>query len=217
MTETSSRRGEHTREEIIQAAHHLFIQQGYHGTSMRQIAKKAGIALGGLYNHFDSKEAVFHAVLLAYHPYREWLPTLMNAQGATVEELVRNAASQILKSLQDRPDLVNVMFIEVVEFKGVHIHQLFNELFPYGIQIVQRIVEIGGERLRPLPPPMVVRTFLGMFFAYYLTEVILAEVAPQEFSDNAMEHFVDIYLHGILKPDHDRENTLETLPDSLEV
>ena len=53
----SPSRGERTRAEIIQAAHDLFIQQGYHGTSMRQIAGQAGIALGGLYNHFESKEA----------------------------------------------------------------------------------------------------------------------------------------------------------------
>ncbi len=61
MGERNVFRGEQTRGEIIRAAHKLFVQQGYHGTSMRQIAKQAGIALGGLYNHFDSKQEVFQA------------------------------------------------------------------------------------------------------------------------------------------------------------
>ena len=74
MAEQIQRRGEQTRQAIIQAAHDLFLQQGYHGTSMRQIARNAEIALGGLYNHFASKEEVFEAVFLEYHPYHEVIP-----------------------------------------------------------------------------------------------------------------------------------------------
>ena len=72
----TSRRGEQTRQEIIRAALPLFSQQGYHGTSMRQIAAAAGIALGGIYNHFESKEAIFRAVSFAYHPIHTILPAL---------------------------------------------------------------------------------------------------------------------------------------------
>ena len=45
-------KGEHTRGSIINAAHSLFANQGYAATSMRQIAEEAGLALGGIYNHF---------------------------------------------------------------------------------------------------------------------------------------------------------------------
>jgi AcrR family transcriptional regulator len=55
MSDESLSRGERTRETILDAARQLFIQQGYHGTSMRQIASQAGIALGSLYNHFPNK------------------------------------------------------------------------------------------------------------------------------------------------------------------
>ena len=55
MMEESSTKGERTRQEILQSAHQLFLKNGYHGTSMRQIAEGAGIAVGGIYNHFASK------------------------------------------------------------------------------------------------------------------------------------------------------------------
>ena len=80
------------RDQIIQVARQLFVQQGYHGTSMRQIARQAGIALGGVYNHFSSKEDVFKAVFLENHPYHQVLPALLEAQGESIEELVANAS-----------------------------------------------------------------------------------------------------------------------------
>jgi hypothetical protein len=46
---------------------------------------------------------------------------------------------------------------------------------------------------------MLVRTFLGLFFAYKLTEIVFEQPALPEFSENDLDYFIDIYLHGILK------------------
>ena len=46
------------KSRIIEAALACFLEHGYHQTGIREIAKKAGISLGNLYNHFPSKEAV---------------------------------------------------------------------------------------------------------------------------------------------------------------
>ena len=130
MSPEPSSRGEQTRTAILQAAHDLFVEQGYHGTSMRQIASRAGIALGGLYNHFPSKEAVFEAVFFAYHPYHEVLPYIQQAQGATVEEVIHDAASRMVEAVRGRPDFLNLMFIEMVELKSVHAQKLINTFYP---------------------------------------------------------------------------------------
>jgi AcrR family transcriptional regulator len=196
----SPTRGEQTRATILQAAHDLFVEQGYHGTSMRQIASQAGTALGGLYNHFPSKEAVFEAVFFAYHPYHEVLPYIQQAQGATVEEVLRDAASRMVEAVRGRPDFLNLMFIEMVEMKSVHAQKLINTFYPVGLEIVGRLMQTGPGSLRPIPPPMLVRSFLGLFFAYFVTEILFATAGPVEFRQDAMGHYVDIYLHGILKP-----------------
>jgi len=36
---------------------------------MWMIAKKAGITIGGIYNHFDSKEDIYEVAFITYHPY----------------------------------------------------------------------------------------------------------------------------------------------------
>lgn len=198
MSASSPTRGEQTRTAILQAAHDLFIEQGYHGTSMRQIAKESRLALGGLYNHFSSKEKVFEAVFLAFHPYHEVLPLISSARGDNLEQLVQDAVQRMVQAVQGRPDFMNLMFIELVEFKSVHARQLFASLFPQGLQILQHLVGSFPDQMRPIPAPMVLRTFLGLFFGYYLTETALASGGPPEFHVNAMQHFVDIYLHGVL-------------------
>ena len=198
MAEEKLRRGEQTRDKIIQAAHHLFVQQGYHGTSMRQIAKEAEIALGGLYNHFESKEKVFQAVFLEYHPYHEVVPEILKAQGETVEEFVRDAVDRILKAVANRPDFMNLMFIEVVEFKSRHAQDLFAIILPQIMPAVQRVLQTDQQRLRPVPALMLVRTFFGLIFGYFLTDIILGPNAPDGFREGGADYFADIYLFGIL-------------------
>ncbi len=106
MTDHSLRRGEQTRKTIIEAAHDLFVQQGYHGTSMRQIAQRAGIALGGLYNHFESKEKVFESVFLEYHPYLLVIPVMLAVRHESIEAFAQDALRQMIVAMEERPDFI---------------------------------------------------------------------------------------------------------------
>jgi AcrR family transcriptional regulator len=49
---------------IVTAAIACFIDKGFHATSMRDIARSAGVSLGNLYNHFASKEALVAEVAM---------------------------------------------------------------------------------------------------------------------------------------------------------
>ncbi len=197
MTAEKPTKGELTRAAIVQAAHDLIITQGYHGTSMRQIAQEAGIAVGGIYNHFASKDEIFVAALETYHPYHDILPVLEIAQGETVTDFVRDAAASMVSALEKRPDFLNLMFIEIVEFKNQHIPHLFEAFYPKVGTLIQHFAEKQGP-LRPIPTPMVIRAFLGLFLSYYMTEMMMGEQFPSEIKENTLEYFVDIYLHGIL-------------------
>lgn len=47
-----------SKKVITDTALNLFVTNGYHATSISAIAKEAGIAIGLMYNYFDSKEAM---------------------------------------------------------------------------------------------------------------------------------------------------------------
>jgi AcrR family transcriptional regulator len=54
----STQRAEDTRRKIYEAAMELFREEGFEETTMRDIAAKAGVALGGAYYYFSSKDAI---------------------------------------------------------------------------------------------------------------------------------------------------------------
>jgi AcrR family transcriptional regulator len=190
-------RGERTQNEITQAAYQLFLERGYHGTSMRKIAQEAGIALGGIYNHFASKEEIFTTVILAHHPYIDVIPALQAAQGETFEEFVQDAASRLVSNLDERLDFLKLMFIELVEFNGQHVPQIFKLFYPEVLEFAQRLTE-NRSGLRTIPPPILVRAFIGLFFSYFMTEILIGQFLPAEINENTLDHFINIFLHGVL-------------------
>ncbi len=58
---------ERRRRQIIDAAVQLFIENGFHKTTTRQIARAAGISIGSLYEYIASKEDVLYLVCDAIH------------------------------------------------------------------------------------------------------------------------------------------------------
>ena len=52
-----------SRQRIVDIARRLFIEEGYLGVSMQQIADIAGLRKASLYHHFRSKESLFADVM----------------------------------------------------------------------------------------------------------------------------------------------------------
>jgi len=92
-------RAEDTRRKIYEAAMELFREKGFEETTMRDIATKAGVALGGAYYYFSSKDAI----VLAF--YREMQETSTPLVGGALtdkkqmKDRIRAVLDQRLKLL----------------------------------------------------------------------------------------------------------------------
>ena len=53
-----------TKPKISEIALHLFAERGYAAVSMRQIAAKAGLQAGALYNYFPDKQTILSELLI---------------------------------------------------------------------------------------------------------------------------------------------------------
>ena len=59
------RGGDEVRDLVLQAAHHLFSEKGYHGTTTRQIAEVAGVGESVLFRNFGSKAELFETTIVS--------------------------------------------------------------------------------------------------------------------------------------------------------
>lgn len=199
MAEETHTKGERTRIQIEDAAIELFIEQGYHATSMRQIADRADLALGGIYNHFKSKDEIFEAIIVDKHPYKRLLPLILEAEGHTMEDFLGHAAQVVIKELTSQPYYIKLMLIEIAEFNGVHGAVLIKEIGPKLLPVFERIIKTR-KNLRLTNPAMLMRTFIGMVVSYMITEMLISNsMLNKMMPKNPIDAYVDIYLHGIVK------------------
>ena len=179
----------------------LFLEQGYAATSMRQIAENAGLALGGIYNHFASKDKIFEGIIIDKHPYKKILPAIIEAEGDSLEEFFKHAFHLIISEMGERPEFVNLMLIELVEFKGRHGTVMLREIAPKMLPVFERVIK-SRKDLRVSNPPLLMRSFIGMVVSYLITEMIISNsVISKLMPKNTEAAYIDVFLHGILKPE----------------
>jgi AcrR family transcriptional regulator len=188
-----------TLSRIRDAALQLFLEQGYHGTSMRQIARRAGVAPAAIYNHLASKEALFVDLLSDLLPHRAMLRAMAEASGDSVEQLVSDATRRVAEVLADQDPNLRLMFIELLEFQGRHAGFLAEELLPGALTFMVRLQQADG-RLRPYSPMIIARAFFGLLMSYAVTVTFFRQVGMVEFRQEDLTDFGNILLHGILEP-----------------
>ena len=205
MTETTRlTKGALTRNAILDAAERLILSQGYHGTSMRQIANEAGIAVGGIYNHFIGKEAIFAALLERHQPYSDIVNGLAAVSGENVTELVEGAARVVIDELMEDPVFIRLSFIDLQEFDGDTLFRVATQMIQGMLTFVDRLVEAGWVR-QDIPLPVLVRSLAGLIGFFVLSEIVAFGgdsprfVVPFDGEIDWIGGMTEIYLNGVLK------------------
>jgi AcrR family transcriptional regulator len=99
-------------EAIIQAAVDEFLENGYDGTSMEAVARRAGISKGGLYHHFSSKDEI---LLLANQKLNDPVAKIM-LEAAQKPSAVDGLSSYIQNYLEYWEDHRREMVFYILSF-----------------------------------------------------------------------------------------------------
>lgn len=103
-------RAEDTRRKIYEAAMQMFREKGFDETTMRDIAAKAGVALGGTYYYYSSKDAI---VLAFYREMQESSTSLVSealADKRKLKDRIRALLDQRLKLLEPNRKFCSALF-----------------------------------------------------------------------------------------------------------
>ena len=106
---------ERRREVILSAAKRVFARKGYHATTIADVAKAARISYGSVYWYFDSKDALFHALmdseeLALRHHIDAALAGLGDNADGDGEEAFRVAVRATFEFFEADRDVVKLLF-----------------------------------------------------------------------------------------------------------
>lgn len=103
-TEKRRAKAEQNLDAIITATFRLAATIGFARMSMRDLHKESGLSLGGLYNYFESKEALALMITDGLHLIAfDWLPSLTNDSMNNTQQLERLVRGHIYLSETLRP------------------------------------------------------------------------------------------------------------------
>jgi len=103
---------ETVRATILDAAEELIAAKGLHGAGLAQIAKKAGVAVGTLYNYFDDRDAMVRALFETRRAtIRPKVLAVMSAgAGLSFEQRLRKFLREVFEVYEGYRQFIKVLF-----------------------------------------------------------------------------------------------------------
>lgn len=107
-----TRRGPHTRQQILDASLRLFSERGFARTTVRDIARQAGITDAAIYYHFESKRDLLEA-LVEERGFLSSLQNLARLQAdAPLQETLHWTARGAINIMDDNRDFLRLIIME---------------------------------------------------------------------------------------------------------
>jgi AcrR family transcriptional regulator len=163
-------------DEILAAARAIFLEKGIRGTTA-EVAERAGIAEGSIFNRFPSKAALFQAAMRPTLEEPAWVPAALAAvgQGEVVENLVE-LGTQVLEFLRSILPIVMMSWSNPGQVGSIP--DALAGPNPPPVRVLRAIGQVlEGEmklgRIARRDPELLARVFLGSLQNYAFFEVLL--------------------------------------------
>jgi TetR/AcrR family transcriptional regulator len=156
---------EASRASILDAAERLFLERGFAGASMSEIAKISRVTKSLIHHHFGSKEALWREIKRRrFASYHEQQTALFASQGPSAT-LLRESMRVYFQFLRDNPDTVRLM--SWVQLEGDReLTEMIQELRDTGIGHLKAAQDAGVLR-DDVPAPFILMTFVGLVRAWF--------------------------------------------------
>lgn len=204
------RRPEDRPEEILAAALAVFSEQGYARARLEDVASRAGVSKGTLYLYFDSKEALFRAMVREHVVGRlECIEARVAATSASATDTLRDMMATMWRALHDSHlvDLTRLVHGELGHFPELA-HFYFEEVIFRARRIFDAVIQRGVEQgeFRPVRNGFATRGIHMLMIQAAQVQSFFAAYDPDALTDEqVLEGATDLLLNGLVScPDSDR-------------
>ncbi len=161
------------RERILRAAEHLFIQQGYRNTTIRQIAAEAGVGISNIYYYFRNKYEIFYTLITEPDYLTRFSKLILAFFDENVfPEHIERLGKLVQEVYEENKSYFILLTIDALEFSGKHSAMAVNffsqELYD---NFITTIREKFKDRIREdIDVYFVMRLIIQVYFNYFITE-----------------------------------------------
>jgi len=198
------------RKQLIDIAMKLFSEQGFDGTSTREIAQAAGVNEAIIFRHFKTKEDLYWAVLADRIERRgrsRRVRELLESDGDAREVMTAIAEAMLDRTAEDTA-VTRLLFYSALRNRDLseRFFQTYaQEKFELLAEFIGRRIEAG--EFRTADPMIAARSFLGTIIYHYLVEELLGGQRQRAFSVRELaEEVTDIFLGGMSAGKHSKAN-----------
>ena len=125
-----------TKERILVAALEMFSQNGYAGTNIRELSASLGLVKSGVYKHYESKEAIWNALLdemIAYYGEHFASPERLPPVPDSLEGLVTMTMQMVNITVHDEKIVMTRKVLTLEQFRDERARELASKHFLTGL------------------------------------------------------------------------------------
>lgn len=188
---------------ILDAAIQLFSTHGFDGVSMRQIAEKAGVSKANIYHHFQSKEALYLAIISDSARKLSLLVENLAEGGGAMSDAIESFALAHLDHLFENQTTVRLVLREGWSANDEGAQRLTAEAMSGIFDRMQAIFRSGqacGVLREDLDPGLCAMMLLGSDLMYFQFRDVLRHMPGAEFARDRATYssgMTDVLLHGM--------------------
>ncbi len=175
------------REHIMEVAVELFATNGFEGTSIRQLAKKANVNIAMINYYFGSKEKLFETILEHKATYMRIRIEAVEADKSLTEiEKLDQIIEDYVTRFLSQPEFHRVLQQELLVSQRESLHHNVISLFVKNTQNVVAIIEKGirKKQFRKVDPPLVFASIIGTINQVMLSRTMCNMLMNKEFDNN---------------------------------
>jgi AcrR family transcriptional regulator len=193
---------EQRRTAIVDAAVDLFSRRGFRGTTTRELAAAVGVTEPVLYQHFQTKRALYRAIIEANindERYAGLAAELeRHTEAGESKAFFTRLATILLEWYLEDP-----RYCRMLMFSRLEDHELSDLFYERHVacyyEWVTRHVEhqVARGRIRDMDPLLAARVFGGMVAHQGMVYAILRPGELPASKQTVIANIVDIFLHGV--------------------
>ena len=125
-----------TKERILEAALEMFSQYGFAGTNIRELSASLGLVKSGVYKHYESKEAIWNALLdemIAYYADHFGSPENLPPVPDSLEGLIRLTMRMADMTVHDEKIIMTRKVLTLEQFRDDRARDLATKHFLTGL------------------------------------------------------------------------------------